>query len=70
MPNECPVPVRSQLAKAAKLTCRGEAVVLTLVPMVDRRSGLRALQPVHVCLSHSVEIAVWKLIESLPRGSM
>jgi hypothetical protein len=63
----CPIPVPPKIVTAAgnTLACKGEANVLTKVPVTDRGTGERGLALQYVCLHHSISIAVFKLIERL-----
>lgn len=62
----CPIPVANPLAKAARArkTCNKTADILTLVPM-QNRSGEQTLSVAKICLQHSCQIAVSKLINYL-----
>lgn len=63
----CPIPRKSQLITAAGPTtlCGEPADVMTVIPMVDQRTGQRYPEFGYTCLHHAISIATWKLVENL-----
>ena len=64
----CTVPVRSEIILSggtAERECGEPATVCSFVPVVDRRTGAEQIAEQWICLEHSINLAVWKLIQRM-----
>jgi hypothetical protein len=62
------MPRKTQIVTTAgrRLECENKADVLAAVPVTVNATGEKTMQLMSVCLDHAIEIAVWKLAQTVP----